>query len=162
MFDQILTWAVDHHRRYGTWPTDESGPIAAAQGEIWKGVAMALRFGYAGGLTSSVTGPEAWRPKPRQLAQAEPGADSGLEQGAIPVNPPLANPELRSCRKIAGRDLAGNRPGTKARLSRFPRWVIACSAPQEPNVTIRLLQRQPTDWTALLSDVYPDGYALRL
>jgi hypothetical protein len=46
--DQILTWADDHHRRHGRWPTEKSGPIVAAPGETWNGVAMALRTGYRG------------------------------------------------------------------------------------------------------------------
>jgi hypothetical protein len=44
----ILAWADDHYRRAGSWPTGKSGPIADSRGETWKGVAMALRFGYRG------------------------------------------------------------------------------------------------------------------
>jgi hypothetical protein len=52
--EQILAWADDHHRRTRSWPTDKSGPIAGSRDETWKGVAMALRFGYRG-LRAGVT-----------------------------------------------------------------------------------------------------------
>ena len=45
---QILTWADAHCRRTGSWPTENSGPVVGAPGETWKGLAMALRFGYRG------------------------------------------------------------------------------------------------------------------
>jgi hypothetical protein len=45
---QILAWADAHHRRTGSWPNDISGSVVDAKGETWKGVAMALRFGYRG------------------------------------------------------------------------------------------------------------------
>jgi hypothetical protein len=45
---QVLAWAKAHHARTGTWPTDDSGAIAAAPGETWKGVDLALRWGYRG------------------------------------------------------------------------------------------------------------------
>jgi hypothetical protein len=45
---QILAWADAHHRRTGSWPNDISGTVVDAEGETWKGVAMALRFGYRG------------------------------------------------------------------------------------------------------------------
>jgi hypothetical protein len=45
---QVLTWADAHRRRTGSWPTENSGPVVGAPGETWKGVAIALRFGYRG------------------------------------------------------------------------------------------------------------------
>jgi hypothetical protein len=45
---QVLAWAKAHHGRTGTWPTDRSGAIAEAPGETWKGVDLALRWGYRG------------------------------------------------------------------------------------------------------------------
>ncbi len=45
---QILAWADAHHRRTGTWPTSQSGPIARAPGETWSGVNAALRAGRRG------------------------------------------------------------------------------------------------------------------
>jgi hypothetical protein len=45
---QILAWADAHHRRTGTWPTNESGPVVGAPGETWKGVAAALAIGRRG------------------------------------------------------------------------------------------------------------------
>ena len=45
---QIVEWARLHHRRAGSWPSAESGPIPEAPGETWKSVEMALRGGYRG------------------------------------------------------------------------------------------------------------------
>jgi hypothetical protein len=45
---QVLGWAAAHRRRTGAWPTSDSGPVAGAPGETWKGVDMALRQGYRG------------------------------------------------------------------------------------------------------------------
>lgn len=45
---QILAWADDHHRRTKAWPKSNSGPIAAAPGETWTGVAVALHAGHRG------------------------------------------------------------------------------------------------------------------
>jgi hypothetical protein len=45
---QVLAWAKAHHRRTGTWPNSESGAIAEAAGETWRGVDQALRWGYRG------------------------------------------------------------------------------------------------------------------
>jgi hypothetical protein len=47
-FRRILAWADNHHRCTGSWPTDKSGPVVSTRAETWKGVAMALRFGYRG------------------------------------------------------------------------------------------------------------------
>ena len=41
-FKKILAWADDHHRRFGQWPVTTSGPVHAAPGETWSGVASAL------------------------------------------------------------------------------------------------------------------------
>jgi hypothetical protein len=46
--DQILAWAVEHHRRTGSWPTENSGPIHGTNGEDWYNVDMALREGSRG------------------------------------------------------------------------------------------------------------------
>src|SRR5262249_54433912 len=45
---QILAWADAYHRRTGTWPTRQSGPILEAPGETWMAVDMALRNGLRG------------------------------------------------------------------------------------------------------------------
>ena len=53
-FDRVLAWADAHHRRTGTWPTSDSGPIAKALGETWSGVNAALqkgRRGFLGGFS---------------------------------------------------------------------------------------------------------------
>jgi hypothetical protein len=42
---QILAWADAYHRRTGTWPTSESGPITKTCGETWKAIDHALRLG---------------------------------------------------------------------------------------------------------------------
>jgi hypothetical protein len=41
----ILRWAQDHHRRTGAWPTENSGPVHGAPGEVWKNIDAALRQG---------------------------------------------------------------------------------------------------------------------
>jgi hypothetical protein len=45
---QALAWAKAHHGRTGTWPTDKSGAIAEAPGQTWRGVDLALKWGYRG------------------------------------------------------------------------------------------------------------------
>jgi hypothetical protein len=46
--DQIRAWASAHHADCGKWPTAKSGPVAAAPGEWWSVVDVALRKGYRG------------------------------------------------------------------------------------------------------------------
>ena len=51
---QIREWAEAFHRRAGNWPTRDSGEIADAPGETWKGIEAALyagRRGPPGGMT---------------------------------------------------------------------------------------------------------------
>ncbi len=45
---QILRWAEQYHHATSKWPSSNSGPIAGAPGETWKGVDLALRHGYRG------------------------------------------------------------------------------------------------------------------
>jgi hypothetical protein len=45
---QIRGWAAAHRRRTGRWPGPESGPVAEAPGETWKGIYMALYQGLRG------------------------------------------------------------------------------------------------------------------
>jgi hypothetical protein len=45
---QILSWADEHHRRTGEWPSATSGPVVDAPGETWAGVTAALRQGARG------------------------------------------------------------------------------------------------------------------
>lgn len=45
---QILKWADAHRARLGTWPHEESGPIADANGETWRVVNRALQQGMRG------------------------------------------------------------------------------------------------------------------
>jgi hypothetical protein len=45
---RIVAWARTHHRDTGSWPKSDSGPVAAAPGETWKGIDLALRWGYRG------------------------------------------------------------------------------------------------------------------
>jgi hypothetical protein len=45
---QALAWAKAHHGRTGTWPNSKSGAIAEAPGETWRGVDLALKWGYRG------------------------------------------------------------------------------------------------------------------
>ncbi len=44
----ILKWADAHHRRQGSWPTLNSGPIPRSQGETWNRVESALSKGQRG------------------------------------------------------------------------------------------------------------------
>jgi hypothetical protein len=44
----IRAWAVAHERRTGQWPGEDSGAIAEAPGETWRGVDWALREGKRG------------------------------------------------------------------------------------------------------------------
>jgi len=45
---QILTWADEHHRRTGKWPTQYVGQIYGAPDEKWWGINNALRKGRRG------------------------------------------------------------------------------------------------------------------
>lgn len=45
---QVLAWADDHRRRTGRWPREHDGPIAAAPGETWMALHMALLQGHRG------------------------------------------------------------------------------------------------------------------
>jgi hypothetical protein len=44
----IRLWVAAHHRRTGTWPSREGGPIPEAHGETWTGVDQALYRGQRG------------------------------------------------------------------------------------------------------------------
>jgi len=43
--ETILEWADDHRTRTGAWANENSGPVLAAPGEVWKNIDMALRDG---------------------------------------------------------------------------------------------------------------------
>jgi hypothetical protein len=45
---QILSWADAHRGRTGAWPLATSGALAAAPGETWAALNMALRLGLRG------------------------------------------------------------------------------------------------------------------
>jgi hypothetical protein len=62
--DQILAWADAHHAATGRWPTANSGPVAAAPGETWNAVHLALYHGTRG-LPGGMT-------LPRVLADRKP------------------------------------------------------------------------------------------
>jgi len=42
---RILAWAKKHRRATGSWPNENSGPVAGAAGEVWANVNQALRDG---------------------------------------------------------------------------------------------------------------------
>ena len=44
----ILCWADDHRRATGRWPTSTSGPVRAREGERWRAIDEALRYGRRG------------------------------------------------------------------------------------------------------------------
>jgi hypothetical protein len=46
--ERILDWADAHHADCGKWPTAKSGPVAAAPGEWWNVIDVALKKGYRG------------------------------------------------------------------------------------------------------------------
>jgi len=45
---KILTWADEHYRIHGAWPTQTSGPVADVPVETWSALNQALRYGYRG------------------------------------------------------------------------------------------------------------------
>ncbi len=45
---QVLTWADDHHRRTGRWPTNKSGAVRGSADETWNKVHYALIEGNRG------------------------------------------------------------------------------------------------------------------
>jgi hypothetical protein len=45
---EILRWAVAHRRRQGRWPAVKAGSVREALGETWRGIDLALRWGYRG------------------------------------------------------------------------------------------------------------------
>lgn len=45
---RILSWADDHRRRTGHWPTTDSGTVLAQPDEVWVNVGQALRLGLRG------------------------------------------------------------------------------------------------------------------
>jgi hypothetical protein len=44
----ILAWADAHYARTGAWPTEDSGSIPEAPGEVWQNLATSLREGLRG------------------------------------------------------------------------------------------------------------------
>jgi hypothetical protein len=46
--EQVASWAEAHHLATGGWPTENSGPVAAAPGEDWYRIDRALRNGGRG------------------------------------------------------------------------------------------------------------------
>jgi len=44
----ILSWADAHRARTGSWPREDSGPVADAPGETWQGIEGALEKGLRG------------------------------------------------------------------------------------------------------------------
>ncbi len=45
---KICRWAEAHCRQTGAWPDKESGPVAAAPGEVWGNINECLRLGLRG------------------------------------------------------------------------------------------------------------------
>jgi hypothetical protein len=46
--EEILAWADEHFARTGDWPAHSSGPVGAAPGETWSGLAQLLSAGGRG------------------------------------------------------------------------------------------------------------------
>ena len=47
-FEQVLAWADAYHAKTGRWPRGRSGPVAAAPGETWSVVEVAVLQGLRG------------------------------------------------------------------------------------------------------------------
>jgi len=45
---QIRAWAEAYRAKHGKWPTGNSGPVEAAEGESWRAIDMALKGGRRG------------------------------------------------------------------------------------------------------------------
>ncbi|MFQ5414264.1 MAG: hypothetical protein ACE5E6_07370 [Phycisphaerae bacterium] len=45
---RILAWADKHHERTGAWPSNKTGPIPEAPGEVWSTIDATLRHGGRG------------------------------------------------------------------------------------------------------------------
>jgi hypothetical protein len=80
---EIAEWARDHFRRFGRWPTRDSGPIVAAPGETWTAVAVALSHGNRGLPGGSTL--------PRLLAEWC-GVQSRAASRLMPKQPDSTNP----------------------------------------------------------------------
>lgn len=75
---QVVTWALLHHRRTGDWPSKRSGPVADAPDERWSAIHSAL-YDRRRGLTRQTT--LAWLLRDRL----------GVElRGRSPDRPPLS------------------------------------------------------------------------
>jgi len=51
--DLILSWADEHFKQYGVWPSLKSGRVTGPDGEHWGAINSALREGYRGLLLGS-------------------------------------------------------------------------------------------------------------
>ena len=51
--EQVLTWADEHHKRTGSWPKADFGPIPESPGETWRSIDRALQRGTRGFATGS-------------------------------------------------------------------------------------------------------------
>jgi hypothetical protein len=45
---QIVAWAREHHKRTGSWPTENGGPVHRSRGEDWANINQALWNGGRG------------------------------------------------------------------------------------------------------------------
>jgi hypothetical protein len=46
--EHVLAWADAYRAAHGHWPTDESGVVADAPSETWRGISLALQKGHRG------------------------------------------------------------------------------------------------------------------
>jgi hypothetical protein len=119
--ERILAWADAHHASGGKWPTARSGLVAAAPGEWWSVIDVALKKGYRGlqggsSLSQLLATSRSAPPRPLSveliLSWAEahhaangrwPSADSGVIAAAPHETWSKVNSALwRGCRGLPG------------------------------------------------------------
>jgi len=80
--EQVLQWADLHFRRNGQWPRYDSGSIAEAPGETWRGVDWALRSGKRG-LSGRSSLAKLLREKRGDPRERSGDGEGGQEQGSV-------------------------------------------------------------------------------
>jgi hypothetical protein len=129
---KILTWADAFHEQHGRWPTTESGLLAEAPEQNWRGIDSALRYGYRGlpsgsslaQLLAQRRGVRNLKARPRltyrqiliwaDLYRRSTGQWPTMASGALPFAPRETWSGINSSLKLGRRGLPGG--DTLARL----------------------------------------------